>query len=128
MSNNKVPGTIPRVLYKVDFAACGYEGKSRMATNVLEEANIVSSKVLESDYHAPVLDIDIPATLVPSSTPGHSHLYLDVECSWERYKELLTALAQCNIIEPGYANASFGRGFTAVRLPWIKKGEIGGQK
>ncbi len=72
-------------------------------------------------FHKPVLDIDFPAVLIPSSTVGHFHLYLDKIVSWENYVELLTALAKCDIIEQGYANVSIERGHTAVRLPWVKK-------
>lgn len=72
-------------------------------------------------FHKPVLDIDFPAALLPSSTEGHYHLYLDKEVIWDDYVALLKALATCGIIEQGYANASIERGHTAVRLPWVKK-------
>lgn len=72
-------------------------------------------------FHRPVLDIDFPAKLVPSSTPGKFHLYLDKPMTWPVYEKLLTALADAGIIEPGYANASIDRMATFVRLPWVKK-------
>jgi hypothetical protein len=37
------------------------------------------------------------------------------------YFRLLDALAECGVIQPGYAEASKRRGGTALRLPWIKK-------
>jgi len=86
----------------------------------VEKANLITSK-LWNGKHAPVLDLDVPHTLIPSTTPGHSHLYLDVELSWWRYKRLLKQLSLAGIIEPGYYRASKRRGFTAVRLPWVKK-------
>lgn len=75
----------------------------------------------QGGFHKPVLDIDFPAALLPSSTTGHYHLYLDKEVPWDDYVELLTSLAKCGIIEQGYADVSIERGHTAVRLPWVKK-------
>lgn len=71
--------------------------------------------------HALLLDLDVPAWLVPSSTPGHSHLYVDVAIQQTAYFRLLDALAECGVIQHGYAECSKRRGGTALRLPWIKK-------
>lgn len=91
----------------------------------LNHANIVTSETDGSSWlggmHKPVLDLDFPCKLVPSSTPGHFHLYMDCDLSWPQYKKLLTVLAEVGIIETGYLQASIERGYTAVRLPWIKK-------
>lgn len=89
-------------------------------------ANLVSSKVKTegdeaNDLHRPVLDIDVPAYLVPSSRPGHSHLYIDVEIPEDKYFNLLDALADCGILEKGYAGVSRARDASAVRLPWVQK-------
>ncbi|MBV9919827.1 MAG: hypothetical protein JOY78_03095 [Pseudonocardia sp.] len=86
----------------------------------LETANLVTSESV-GERHRVVLDIDLPAKLIPSSTPGHSHLYINHEMSWEDYTRLLNVLAEVGIVEPGYVRASLDRGYTAVRLPWIKK-------
>ena len=88
-----------------------------------DDAEVVSSLDLETYLHRPVLDIDIPAALIPSSTPGHSHLYIDKPMTRTQYENLLWALVEAGIIEGGYANASSARGYTSVRLPWVKKPE-----
>lgn len=75
----------------------------------------------EEPLHRPVLDIDFPAALIPSTTPGHFHLYLDKPMGWSQYSRLLGALAEAGIIEQGYLGASIDRGYTSVRLPWVKK-------
>lgn len=75
----------------------------------------------ETRKHMPVIDIDVKAFLIPSTTLGHSHLYIDHEVEWEDYIAMLKAMAKCGIVEPGYVSASEARGYTAVRLPWIKK-------
>lgn len=79
-----------------------------------DEGNLISS-LTTTGHHAPVLDIDVPARLVPSSTPGHHHLYIDVECSWEDYEVLLRAMERCGILEAGYVSASIERRMTSVR-------------
>ena len=82
--------------------------------------NVVISKTV-TNAHYPVIDLDVPAYLVPSSTPDHSHLFINVPLTWGDYQYLLQALAKVGIIEEGYAEASQKTGFSAVRLPWVKK-------
>lgn len=87
--------------------------------------NLITSRLhigveVEKDkwYHRPVIDIDFPARLVPSSTDGHFHLYLDgVLVPHDKYMYLLAALASCGIISDGYQRYSTDRGYTAVRMP-----------
>lgn len=86
----------------------------------LKEAEIVSSEI-ENGLHAPVLDIDFGAALIPSSTFGHYHLYLDQPMTWRTYKRLLKALAKAGVIEKGYARASIARGYSALRVPGLMK-------
>lgn len=75
----------------------------------------------EYQMHRPILDIDFDAALIPSTTEGHFHLYLDRPMTWKQYKRLLSVLAEVGIIEEGYAYASIERGYSSTRLPWIKK-------
>jgi hypothetical protein len=72
-------------------------------------------------FHRPILDLDMDAHLVPSTSAAHHHLYLDKVMTWSNYVKLLDVLAEVGIIEPGYRDASIAREFTAVRLPWITK-------
>jgi hypothetical protein len=135
-------GLVKNIDRTTDSAALsdfGEDGVEQLDFDVeLSDANVITSiagdptpfkrlKDVDEDmrrrYHYPVLDLDIPARLIPSSTSGHSHLYIDKLLSWSQYKELLTALANAGIIEDGYAGASIARGHTAVRLPWVTKGE-----
>jgi hypothetical protein len=80
------------------------------------DAHLVSSMV-EPGVHMPVLDIDFPAQLVPTSTPGHFHLYLDIDMDWETYVGLLNALCDAGVIQPGYYANSVRRGASYARLP-----------
>ncbi len=74
-----------------------------------------------SHTHKPVLDIDMSVKIFPSTTEGHFHLYIDKEMPWEDYCKLMDVMAEVGILEQGYVNASRQRGYSAVRLPWIKK-------
>lgn len=99
----------------------------------IDKANIVSSLIRfdPKDFladpndkrHVLAIDLDIPATLVPSSTPGHQHLYVETKegIPHHRYLALLAALADCGIIEEGYAAVSIARGHSDLRLPWVSK-------
>lgn len=97
----------------------------------LDRANIVSSLHRPTlDFlsdgeprHAVALDLDIPAYLIPSSTPGHSHLYIEASIPHHRYMALLSALADAGVIEKGYAEVSIKRGHSDLRLPWVEKGD-----
>ena len=95
----------------------------------IRDANVVMSLRSDSrlaffddeDKHALLLDLDVPAHLIQSSTPGHSHLYVDVAIPESRYFALLDLLAECGVIEHGYAGASRAKGGSYLRLPWVKK-------
>lgn len=85
-----------------------------------EDATLVSS-LTTSGKHAPVIDLDLPAQLIPSTTPGHFHLYIDHELEWDVYLELLQALAKAGLVEDGYVQASARREQTMVRKPGVLK-------
>lgn len=101
----------------------------------LEKADRVSSLLETTTYffdpedteripdnlHAPVIDFDIPIRVAPSTTEGHFHLFIDYPLAWENFLKLLKVLSDTGLIEAGYYNASLERGYTAVRLPWVKK-------
>lgn len=79
-----------------------------------DDANVISSRVAETydpkDFenatHAPAIDIDVPIAVIPSSTPGHFHLYIDKRMTWPLYKGMLQALADAGVVEQGYVDAS----------------------
>lgn len=125
-----------RVLNENTTGAYSYE-RPEVSTDDIARANLLTSEVNvetlpdrtvfehppRTAQHRPVLDLDFPARLVPSTTDGHYHLYLDKPMTWTVYVNLLRALAEAGIIERGYANASIQRGYSAVRTPWTRKQE-----
>ncbi|MBT2484828.1 MULTISPECIES: hypothetical protein [unclassified Microbacterium] len=112
------------VVHAIDETEDYTEGESRRLTDDIAEANVITSRVSgEENLHKVILDIDFPAKLVPSSTDGHFHLYIDKAIHWEAYVDLLGAMADAGLVEEGYVSASLERGHTAARLPWVKKSD-----
>jgi len=68
-----------------------------------------------------IVGMEAFAELVPSSTPGHSHLYIDTEMPWKDYRWFLKSLARAGIIEEGFYRASVEREQTMLRKPGIYK-------
>jgi hypothetical protein len=99
-----------------------FTGTTRGEEIPFEEPEVVLSTIKDDDpfadtKHTLMLDLDVPAMLVPSSTPGHSHLYIDVPMDWDRVVDIMDALVAAGVVEEGYANASKKRRCTALRLP-----------
>lgn len=95
----------------------------------LHESNSIGSAVSSTGcympalvaLHKPVLDLDMDVMVVPSSTPGHHHLYIDRAMSWNEYSLLMNVLAHVGILQPGYARASHHRAESFLRTPWTRK-------
>lgn len=86
----------------------------------LSQAN-VSSSLLTNGKHAPAIDLDIEAALIPSSTEGHSHLYINHELSWKQYRRLLRVMRDVGLIQDGFYYSAIRRGSTLLRLPHVRK-------
>lgn len=103
------------------------EAKATFTDADLEPAPLSESNLVCSDrkdgLHIPILDVDMPAMLLKSSTYGHYHLYIDKPMTWKNYCKLLDVLAEVGILEPGFVSVSKRRKRTQVRTPWTKKGE-----
>lgn len=85
---------------------------------ILSWLDVPAEIEVKDRYHRPCIDIDFPARLIPSSTEGHFHLYLDgILIPHDKYMYLLAALASCGVISEGYLKHSTDRGGTAVRMP-----------
>ena len=117
----------PHKLFKIKRWGSGYGSKAtpdeREEVSSMADADIITSQIENSKMHTIMLDLDVPAKLIRSTTAGHSHLYIDVPVCWPRYKLLLEALALAGVLEPAYVEHSKTKGFTALRLPWVKKEE-----
>lgn len=79
--------------------------------------------LLEGHLHHVVIDLDHPATLVPSTQPDHGHLYVRLPrpVEWDTYLAWLEASAAIGLISRNYLRHCKVRKSSMVRLPWIKK-------
>lgn len=118
----------------------GYATSVDIPVDLIDDAEVISSLHRESvqpdvrrffddgSRHDVVLDIDVPAMLIPSTTEGHSHLIVRLPnggAKIDDYQQFLWSAAKIGLIEEGYAKVSCKRDRTDVRLPWIRKGGPG---
>ena len=119
------PGKAPPRPPDEDPRAEEYSGEEALDTEhpmsaiSVREVEVISSEVrgddtVRSGRHVVAIDVDLPVHLIESS-PGHHHLIIERELSWDRYRDLLVALEAAEIIEPGYLGASLRREFTCLR-------------
>ncbi len=116
------------MLHKVtrweDDSEVTFGAEEREQAPDIRDANVSTSLRMDVEgMHAVLLDIDVPAALIPSSTPGHSHLYVDVCVPQDTYFRMLDAIADAGVIQRGFVNASKSRGGTSLRLPWVRKSD-----
>lgn len=84
------------------------------------QPNLLSSKTV-TGKQMPIIDLDFPHHIEPSSTPGHHHLFLDVEMSNFRWFVLMCALKYAGIVELGFFVWSIRRWGNFVRIPGLSK-------
>lgn len=99
------------------------DGRERVADNDELSANTISSELVDAAprMHAVTIDLDHPAKLLHSSTPGHYHLLIDVAMPWRKYRRLLRAMTKAGILEKGYYRAMVRRRATFLRRPGAYK-------
>lgn len=92
-----------------------------------EESNVVSSRLGDDEAllraHMPIVDLDYPHEYVPSSTPGHAHLYLNVEIGRARWICLMLGLWIGGVVSRNYMLWSFRRMANYARQPWVSKAD-----
>lgn len=108
------PGDLAGAFSEKEFTEIQY---SPAHQTTRDSFNLIGS-LTETGTHMPVIDLDIPARLIPSSTHGHHHLYIDKELTKEQYDELLFVMHKIGLIETGVYRAFCQSGLTQVRPPW----------
>ena len=91
---------------QAEAPSAGIEGYRMPAGELLSEA---------------VFRLRCPAVLVPSSTDGHFHLYLETEIGWDAYVRLLRAMAEAGLLETGWVELSERRKMAMLRKPGVRK-------
>lgn len=109
-----------------DYDEHGRTHRSTPHPMPLERANLISSEV-EPDTHMPVIDLDFPARIIPSSTDGHGHLYIDQEITWEQYLALLEGFQKAGLIQDAWLASAKQDKRSYVRLPHVFKKEQAGK-
>lgn len=103
------------------------DGKGNLYSSLCEieaaDLNLEADPMVLDEIHMPVIDIDHPCRLVPSSTEGHFHLYVDVPMTKREMLRLLDALVVAGVVEEGFAEGAHHRGMAMVRKPGVKKGD-----
>jgi hypothetical protein len=89
-------------------------------TTSLDESNLVSSEC-DDGMHAPAIDLDFPAHLITSSTPGNHHLFIDKKLTWSQYQALLRGFYDAGLIQRGWYNTAITQKRSYLRLPHVKK-------
>lgn len=112
---------LERKYFKKELVSDGYDSEERTEECQQLESNLVGSKTNVDDTHLLVLDLDFPCILVPSSTNGHFHLYLQKPMPWPKAKKLLVAMQEADLLEPMWVSQCLDEGMTSVRPPWAKK-------
>ncbi len=126
------PKTWNRQLAKVWFETSAYDpGYSQTKTKREAlvpyddpSANLITSQIEGSDWHAPVIDLDFPCELRPSATEGHFHLLLNKPVTWEKYQLLLKALVAAGLCEHGWVQSAINSGMSAIRAEGVIKYEM----
>lgn len=90
-------------------------------TDDLSKANLISSKVKGTTRHKPIFDLDFEAALLPSSTEGHYHLYLDKELTNDQMERLVRVLHEIGILAQGNLNQWTRNKAQFLRVPWVRK-------
>jgi hypothetical protein len=72
----------------------------------------------------PAIELHVPTWDIESSTPGHSHLYIDHELSWTAYRSFLEALQNARILQGKFFAMACRREMTLLLTPSRTKAEM----
>jgi hypothetical protein len=102
-------------LFSATVHTRGTVGGLRIIRTMLNDCQV------DVDRKALIIKTFNDLALIPSSTPGHHHLILNVNLTWQDYSTLLSLLEYYYVIERAYLDASLKKGHTCIRVPWVKK-------
>lgn len=85
-----------------------------------DDATLVTSE-LPNGNHMPVIDLDLTTMLIPSTRPGHYHLYVNREMSWGQFLNMLQAMTDAGVVQDGFNRHTRRRGHATVRYPGVTK-------
>jgi hypothetical protein len=68
-----------------------------------------------ADTMSAIFQLIVPAKLVPSSTEGHFHLYLETEMDWPDYLRLMRAMVEAGLLEKEWVDMNERRKMAMLR-------------
>jgi hypothetical protein len=94
----------------------------------MEDANLLTSRIeatidTEEEKHFIIMDVDHEAELIPSSTPGHYHLYIYHEVTKEQLDKFVAVAREIGLIQQGIVRGYKERGVLCLRKPGVVKGD-----
>ncbi len=112
---------LERVKYTAKFDTM-YGGIYNKTECSEENANLWSSELLDRPgWHAPTLDIDFPALLLPSSSEGKHHLYIDYPMLWKDYVKMLKMLGDVGLCQKKWVQGALVEQGSLLRAPGVYK-------
>lgn len=98
------------------------DGSDEDITWTRRQPNCVTSYCPETGKHKLVLDLDFECRLVPSSSPGCYHLYLDgLDLDAVQARAVVRAMGVQGVLEAGFAKTMSRDGRVCVRTTDTKK-------
>lgn len=70
------------------------------------------------------IELGVPAYLLPSSTAGHHHAYIDVEMKWRPYRALCKAMASVGLLEEAFVDLTISHGMSMLIRPGLTKRQL----
>jgi hypothetical protein len=100
-------------------------GDFQQVENV-ENANLIGSMFVDGRHqlHKVFLDLDVEHLYVPSTSPGHGHLYINVDVTQKELLDLVEHLARLGILGSGSLHQVGIRAMNTLRPPGLKKGDV----
>lgn len=121
LGRNEVPSIYDHVMYEAAYSTGYSDYYVQPKTSDPARANVVSSEIEGTDLHTLMIDIDMPARLIESSTPGCYHLYIDRPMTYKQLKAILEPMMNAGVVEEGFYKMFIKHKATHLRPPWFDK-------
>jgi hypothetical protein len=114
-----------RILHRTDTAikndseATEWEDPEYLEADEVDAT--LATSLLPNGNHMPVIDIDLPCMLLPSTKPGHHHLIINKEMTWGQFLNMLQAMTDAGVVQPGFNHHTRRRGRAFIRYPGVTK-------
>jgi len=92
----------------------------------LERSLGVQMIKLDDDRLATLFAFNVGIRLLPSSTAGHYHLYIDHETTWDKFQRLLSAMYAAGFLGFDYYQMCTQSKMSFVRKPGVTKNQTTG--